>query len=108
VDDLKQEGSMLVLNGTAEYTADDGERIKGRRYAFNMFSVLEDVGEAIEEIASFLGDLNWNEIDIKKTKLISNDSEIEDETLRDAFDYALENKFAVVTYSSPVDEILKF
>ena len=98
---------MLVLNGTAEYTSDDGEKIKGRRYAFNMFSLLEDIDEAIEEIACFLGDLDWNEIDVKKTKLISNDSVIEDETLRKAFDYALENKFAVVTYGKPVDEVLK-
>lgn len=98
---------MLVLNGTAEYTEDDGDKIKGERYAFNLFSTIEDIDEAIEDIALFLGELGWNEIDIKKRKVIPNDSEIIDKILREAFEHAKENMFSVVVYGEPVDEDLK-
>ncbi len=98
---------MLVLNGTAEYTEDDGYKIKGKRYAFNMFSVAENIDESIEDIGIFLGDAGWNEIDIKKRKIIPNDSKIEDPILHEAFSYALKNKFSIIAYGEPVDEQLK-
>ena len=95
---------MLVLNGTAEYTEDDGDKIKGERYAFNLFSTIENIDEAIEEVAHLLGDLGWNEIDIKNQKNILNDSEIKDKILGEAFEHAKENRFSIVVYDEPVDE----
>jgi len=42
---------VLVLNGTAEYTLGDGNKVKGCRCAFNMFSIKENIEESIEEFA---------------------------------------------------------
>lgn len=98
---------MLVLNGTAEYILDDGNKIKGCRYAFNMFSIKEYIDESIEEIAVFLSELGWNEIDIKQKKYTPNSSEITDKILKEAFEHALANDFAVVIYGDPIDETIK-
>jgi len=97
---------MLVLNGTAEYVKDDGYHIQGARYAFNLFSTIEDIDNAIEDIGIFMGDSGWNEIDVKRTKLVLNEQEIEDEIMREAFNYALENEFSIIVYGDPVDEQL--
>ena len=57
---------MLILNGSAEYQDDDGFKIKGERYAFNMFSIFENIEDDIGEIGKWLGENGWDEIDIKK------------------------------------------
>ena len=98
---------MLVLNGTAEYTDDDGYKIKGKRYAFNMCSLAEDIDESIEDIGNYLGDAGWNEIDIKKRKIVPNNSVIDDSIFREAFNYALKNKFSIIVYGEPIDEKIK-
>ena len=98
---------MLVLNGTAEYTEKTDRFENGKRYAFNMFSTDENLKEIIEDVAIYLGDLGWNEIDIKKTKNVPNDAQIKDPILKEAFEFALVNRFSVVSYQDPVDEYLK-
>jgi len=98
---------MLVLNGTAEYVEDDEYRIQGARYAFNLFSTIEDINKAIEDIGIFMGGSGWNEIDVKKTKLVSNEQEIDDQIMLEAFNHALKNKFSIIVYGDPVDEQLK-
>ena len=98
---------MIVLNGTAEYVEEDGGHIQGARYAFNLFSTVEDINEPIEDVGIFMGDLGWNEIDVKKTKLVSNEQFIEDKVMLEAFNYALENKFSIIVYGDPIDEQLK-
>ncbi len=85
----------------------DGYHIQGARYEFNLFSIVDDLDEAIEDIGCFMGDSGWNEIDVRETKLVSNNQVIENETTREAFNYALENKFSIVIYGGPVDEHLK-
>jgi hypothetical protein len=98
---------MLVMNGTAEYTNDDGFKEKRRRYPFNMFSLNENIDSCIEEIANFLGDRGWNEINIKRKEFVSNEANIENDLLREAFEDAKKNKYSVVIYSEPVDEAMK-
>jgi len=98
---------MLVLNGTAEYVENDGYKVKGERYAFNLFSMRENIDESIEDIALFMGDSGWNEIDIKKTKRVDNKQFIEDKIMKEAFEHALENEFSVIIYGEPINEKLK-
>ncbi|WP_334063659.1 hypothetical protein [Alteromonas genovensis] len=98
---------MLVLHGTAEFTEENGPFEKGKRYAFNMFSRDENLKEIIEDVALYLGDLGWNEIDVKKTGKVASDAELTKPLLQQAFNYAQENRFSVITYQDPVDEELK-
>ncbi len=97
----------LLLHGTAEFTEENGRFEKGKRYAFNMFSRDENLKEIIEDVALYLGDLGWNEIDVKKTGKVASDAEITKPLLQQAFNYAKENRFSVITYQDPVDEELK-
>ncbi|NTS77156.1 hypothetical protein HR060_09800 [Catenovulum sp. SM1970] len=98
---------MLAFNGTAEYTENDSDKFEnGKRYAFLMFSTDENLSEVIEDVANFLGDLGWNQIDIRRTKIVPNDAEIEDGVVKEAFEYARDNRFAVIRYPEAVDEIV--
>ena len=99
--------SVLAFNGTAEYTENDSDEFEsGKRYAFLMFSTDENLSEVIEDVANFLGDLGWNQIDIRRTKDVSNETELEDGVVKEAFDFAKENRFAVILYPEPVDELV--
>ncbi|MDM7861217.1 hypothetical protein QTP81_11490 [Alteromonas sp. ASW11-36] len=96
---------MLAFTGTAEYTEDDSTVFEnGKRYAFLMFSADEVLSDVIEDVAIFMGDLGWNQIDIRKTKLVSNEADMKDGVVKDAFLYAKDNRFALVRYPEAVEE----
>ena len=89
---------VLILRATAEYTEGDGEFEKGNRYSLLIFSLSEDLNDSLEGFANFIGDLGWNEIEINESKVTPNDTIFEAGPMKDAFQYALKNRYSVLTF----------
>lgn len=95
---------MLVLHGTAEYRSETGNFEIGKRYAFNLFSNEDDFESIKSDVATYMGDLGWNEIDVRTVKKFSSEGDFKSENIREAISYAKENKFSIISYHGAIDE----
>ena len=99
---------MLVLHGTAEYRRETGNFEYGKRYAFNLFSVDDDFESIKYDVPIYMGDLGWNEIDVRQIKKFDSEGDFKSDNVKAAITYAKENRFSIISYHGAIDEEIDF
>ncbi|WP_426357932.1 hypothetical protein ACPUVO_15995 [Pseudocolwellia sp. HL-MZ19] len=93
---------MLIISGSAEFIGKTNMFVKGDLHAFTMFCSNENLQEQLKEIEVFFNQLDWDEIVIEKEGIIENTASLENDTLKQAFDKASQDKLSVVIQNTPL------
>lgn len=93
---------MLIINGSAEFMLDNGEKVKGSRYGINMFSNNNNLDEQLKGIENHLMARGWDNIEITDNGFIENIEDIEHDILMAAFKMAEKEGFSVVVNNIPL------
>ena len=94
---------MLIINGTAELMKDKGELSKGTRREFNMFSKQMPFEQQVEKIEAHLVNIGWDNIEVLGNGVIDNADNITHSVLKQAYDKAVNEGFAVTISNSPLN-----
>jgi hypothetical protein len=86
---------MLIINGTAQLMHDNKEFTKGTRHEFNMFSREMPFEQQLTQIEKHLVDRGWDNIEVVSNGVINNAEEITHDVLKQAFNKATIEGFAV-------------
>lgn len=95
---------MLIISGSAEFIGETGKFVKGDLHAFTMFCSNENLDDQLKEIETFFNNLNWDEIIIEQTGLITDSVLLENDTLKMAYDKACEDQYSVVMQNTPITQ----
>jgi hypothetical protein len=93
---------MLIINGTAELMHDNEEFTKGTRHEFNMFSRDMPFEQQITQIEEYLVNRGLDNIEVLNNGIIHNTEEITHDVLRQAYQKAKEEGFAVTLNNQPL------
>jgi uncharacterized protein YwgA len=93
---------MLIINGTAELMQDNQEFAKGTRYEFNMFSRNMPFEQQLTQIEEYLVNRGLDNIEVLNNGIIDNTEEITHDVLRQAYQKAKEEGFAVTVNNQPL------
>jgi hypothetical protein len=101
---------MLIISGSAQHTLDNStlnNRIfkKGDLHTFTLFSNNEDLESSLSSIESYLNKLGWDDITIEETQLIQDSAEFDHAVLKEGFEKANKEGFAVVINNDAVSTI---
>lgn len=97
---------MLIINGTAQFMLENGDRTKGDIHSFNMFSTNENFEEQLMDIEGFFLSRGWDNIEIDAQGIIENDSEIKHSVLMQAYKKAKQEGICGVVDNAPVSRVL--
>ena len=94
---------MLIINGTAELMQDNKKLTKGTRHEFNMFSRDMPLEQQLDKIEKYLVDRGWDNIEVLDNGIITDASAITHTVLKQAFDKAIAEGFAVTINNEPLN-----
>jgi len=93
---------MLIISGSAEFIGKASQFEQGNIHAFTMFCSNEDLDSQLKDIEQFFNDRDWDQIIIEDAGLISDESMLENDVLKQAYNKANSEKLSVVIQNMPV------
>ena len=93
---------MLIINGTAELMRDNNELTSGTRHEFNMFSKEMPFEQQLTQIEEYLMSRGWDNIEILSNGIVSDVKDITHNILKQAYDKAENEGFAVTVNNQPM------
>lgn len=93
---------MLIISGTAEYTGEGSQFVKGDTHAFTMFCKGEELNDQLSNIENYFNGQHWDEIVIEESGLIENDVTLANDKLKQAFSNAIRDGLSVVIQNEPI------
>jgi hypothetical protein len=97
---------MLIISGSAQHTSDNSTIYKkGDLHTFTLFSKDEDLEGNLSAIESYLNNLGWDDIAIEETQLIQDSAEFDHAVLKEGFEKAKTEIFAVVINNEAISAI---
>ncbi len=93
---------MLIISGTAQSTVDSDQYHKDDKHLITLFSQDENFEDQLDNIETYLNDLGWDNIVIEQTEVIDNSDVFDHQVLKDAYEKANQQKFAVVVNNVPL------
>jgi|TARA_B110000091_G_C13770638_1_gene456506 hypothetical protein len=93
---------MLIINGTATLMQDTEEFIKGTQHQFNMFSREMPFEQQLTKIEAYLVNRGWDNINVLSNGVINNAGEITHSVLKQAYQKAHDEGFAVTINNQPL------
>jgi hypothetical protein len=92
---------MLIINGSAEFMLNNGERTQGDIHDFNLFAKGENLEEQLTHIEKYLTSRGWDNIELTDNGIIDDVSAIKHNVLMEAFNKAKKEGLAVVVNNTP-------
>jgi len=96
---------MLIISGTAEFVGTSGKFTKGDQHEFTMFCANENLDEQLKEIEAFFNDRDWDEIVIQENGVIADETLLENDTLKQAYQKASTEKFSLIVKNISVSNV---
>jgi len=96
---------MLIISGSAEFIGDTNKFTQGDSHAFTMFCSNENLNDELQNIEEYFNGLNWDKIIIEESGIIEDDSKLENNTLKQAFNNAVRDKLSVVIRNEPIYKV---
>ncbi len=96
---------MLIISGSAEYIGETNQFVKGNLHAFTMFCSNENLQEQLKDIEAFFNQLDWDEIIIQEEGIIEDTASLENDTLKQAFEKASQDKLSVVIQNTSLSAV---
>ncbi|XPF95710.1 hypothetical protein ACM9HF_06755 [Colwellia sp. RE-S-Sl-9] len=93
---------MLIISGTAEFMGETNKFVKGDLHAFTMFCTNEVLDDQLIDIENFFNERDWDQITIEEAGLINDDSMLDNDTLKQAYQKASEESLSVVIQNTPI------
>lgn len=97
---------MLIISGSAQYILDNNSLYnKGDLHTITLFSNNEDFDNSLPEIETYLNNIGWDDIVIEETQLIQESAELDHNVLKEGFEKATVEGYALVINNQPVSAI---
>ena len=96
---------MLIISGSAQCILDRALYKKGDLHTITLFSINEDFDNSLTDIESYLNKMGWDDIVIEETQIIDNSNDFDHNVLKEGFEKAQKQNYALVVHNEPVSVI---